>query len=320
MESINSGKLAPFTPINKQVHQHPEIRPSDLSVYITISSYANKNTRKCWPARDRIAKESKVSIRTVSSSIKKLEKLGFISIERTHRNGKTLNEYTLLDTEGDVQSMQVDNGGDVQKTTCKNGGDVQSLQSNNNSYKHNNKNNKNNISKEIGISYPSHESKNNDSNNKKDGEKMLFDISHLEKRNSKKKLSKKELAYNRIENARNGHLRWDNVKKENMAYYYQEEHNKKYSYKVKVGYNRKYGTSDASVIEDIFHKQYNIPWCELPKAIDIALDVYTDVEHSPNYNNRLTPYMMYNNNTMMEKLMRQVKKELDNPNSLYGKS
>src|SRR5699024_5365893 len=84
-----------------------------------------------------------------------------------------------------------------------------------------------------------------------------------------------------------------------------------YSYKVKVGYNRKYGTSDASVIEDIFHKQYNIPWCELPKAIDIALDVYTDVEHSPNYNNRLTPYMMYNNNTMMEKLMRQVKKELD---------
>src|SRR5699024_8515706 len=111
-----------------------------------------------------------------------------------------------------------------------------------------------------------------------------------------------------------------NVTKENMAYYYQEEHNKKYSYKVKVGYNRKYGTSDASVIEDIFHKQYNIPWCELPKAIDIALDVYTDVEHSPNYNNRLTPYMMYNNNTMMEKLMRQVKKELDNPNSLYGKS
>src|SRR5699024_5329920 len=119
---------------------------------------------------------------------------------------------------------------------------------------------------------------------------------------------------------RNGHLRWDNVTKENMAYYYQEEHNKKYSYKVKVGYNRKYGTSDASVIEDIFHKQYNIPWCELPKAIDIALDVYTDVEHSPNYNNRLTPYMMYNNNNMMEKLMRKVKKELDNPNSLYGKS
>src|SRR5699024_4023224 len=55
--------------------------------------------------------------------------------------------------------------------------DVQPQQlSFNNTQENNTKNNKNNISKEIGISYPSHESKNNDSNNKKDGENMLFDI------------------------------------------------------------------------------------------------------------------------------------------------
>src|SRR5699024_11983012 len=97
--------------------------------------------------------------------------------------------------------------------------DVQPQQlSFNNTQENNTKNNKNNISKEIGISYPSHESKNNDSNNKKDGENMLFDISHLEKRNSKKKLSKKELAYNRIENARNGQHRRDNVTKEKKTY------------------------------------------------------------------------------------------------------
>jgi len=70
-----------------------------VAIYVSLCRHADSNTQKCYPSQKTIAKELKISERTVRDYIKLLEKHKIIQINKERTNqGKWLNNtYYLLD-------------------------------------------------------------------------------------------------------------------------------------------------------------------------------------------------------------------------------
>lgn len=67
------------------------ITPKDLLVYLTIKTYENWETHEAFPSMETIAQDLGCDKRTVSASIKRLEKSEFLSIKKKGRG----NVYTF---------------------------------------------------------------------------------------------------------------------------------------------------------------------------------------------------------------------------------
>ena len=81
--------------VEKTVWQNTLLTSSDKVAYGTLAYFANGKTQSSYPSLIKIAKQSALSERQVALSIKKLEKLKYISVKRHF--GKS-NIYTLLKT------------------------------------------------------------------------------------------------------------------------------------------------------------------------------------------------------------------------------
>ena len=77
----------PFVRLPMWVAFHPGLTPHDLKVYIAIAARAENTHLTAYPSLPRIAQDAGVSVRTVSTSVAKLEQLGTLTI--TRRPGKT---------------------------------------------------------------------------------------------------------------------------------------------------------------------------------------------------------------------------------------
>ena len=80
--------------IDKEIWHNEELNSSDRIVYSTLAYYANSETQECYPSVETLIKFSKLSERTIQSSISHLEDLKYITVRR--EMGK-VNVYTLLE-------------------------------------------------------------------------------------------------------------------------------------------------------------------------------------------------------------------------------
>lgn len=67
---------------------------SDPFVYACIKKYMNQHTKQAWPSTSTLTKLSKMSNRTITESIKRLESAGYFSV---HREFGKPNIYTFND-------------------------------------------------------------------------------------------------------------------------------------------------------------------------------------------------------------------------------
>ena len=92
---------------------------SDLLVLLNLADHMNKETRRIFPAKDTIAAECQMSVRTVSRSIEVLKALGVV-VQETHHRGR-VNHYRIMLPIGQIDrykrtptdKLAVDNGHSV---------------------------------------------------------------------------------------------------------------------------------------------------------------------------------------------------------------
>lgn len=77
---------------SKEVIKNTDLSLNDIAVYLKIGKYMNKDTREAFPSLQTIADETKLSIPTVRTCIKKLETAEAIQVTRKGR----LNRYLFL--------------------------------------------------------------------------------------------------------------------------------------------------------------------------------------------------------------------------------
>jgi hypothetical protein len=82
-----------FACVPTRLRQDPNITGSHIAVYYELATYANPETKSCWPGRERVAKELQFSVRKVYGLIRDLEDLGYIKV--TKGSHKTLNYYLV---------------------------------------------------------------------------------------------------------------------------------------------------------------------------------------------------------------------------------
>ena len=192
---------------------------------------------------------------------------------------------------------------------------------NKNKYNKNNNNNKT-LSKDNGVSRnqkSNHKPKNNDSK-----QRGLFGDKFLDKNNNGLEHKKyhgskqpKEYGLAKIQDAKNNKISWDNVSNRDFLYYYIEKHNKIINQNL-TAHGRDVGRF-SRILESHLIKEYKLTKDNVCRTIDILLDKYKE-SYTFTQVGYLSFYMISNQHKMISDLMRQVKKELDNPNSLYGKS
>lgn len=68
-----------------------------IAVYAVLVSYANENTGVCFPSLQLISNKTKMSVRSVRTTLRKLEEVGLIHTDiRVDTKGQHSNLYTLL--------------------------------------------------------------------------------------------------------------------------------------------------------------------------------------------------------------------------------
>lgn len=103
MSEVKDDRTFGFTQVSNSLFKEDAesngiTKPSEIAVYVVLTSYAGNKTKKAWPGIKTIAKQARVSERTVRYCVKQLEKSGYITIEsRYNEKGQTSNLYTIID-------------------------------------------------------------------------------------------------------------------------------------------------------------------------------------------------------------------------------
>lgn len=279
-----------FTIVKNTLLEDTNLTVYDKLVYVILNKFANNKTRQCYPSMNTISKYVGASRPTISKSIKRLEELNYIKVDKTVKGTKTFNLYTILDGLNEVNIGDSDVN-DVY--TCKEHlhGDVNDVYTN---YNNKNYTNKKTLSKDKGeTSFAS--------------QKTLIDIPKplASKPKKKKHMTHREIGLTKIKDARNGLVSWEDVTYRDFTYYYIEKHNEKM--KKKISFNR---YESVSIIRDSFIKSFNIPKERVCEYIDKLLDIYSD---SPMAWDCLSFNMIRNNHPMMKDLMLRVETSLNEP-------
>ena len=69
-------------------NENSEITPKDKLVYLAVKSYENSKTHECFPSMAKISERCGASEPTIKKSLDKLEKAGYISIEKVNSRKK----------------------------------------------------------------------------------------------------------------------------------------------------------------------------------------------------------------------------------------
>lgn len=288
-----------YTIVRNQIFRSDKVSTADMAVFFCLSFYADNETGKCFPTLSTLAKASKLSVNTVRKSIKNLEQLGFIKVEKKKIDGMRLsNVYTILDpAEGkeDEEGKKDEEGSNSTKRryyTVQRESTVQYKQLDSN-YTNKNYTNKKALSKDKGeTSFAS--------------QKTLIDIQPLASKPKKKKpMTHREIGLAKIKDAKNGLISWEDVTYRDFTYYYIEKHNEKM--KKKISFNR---YESVSIIRDSFIKSFNIPKERVCEYIDKLLDIYSD---SPMAWDCLSFNMIRNNHPLMKDLMLRVETSINAP-------
>ncbi len=90
-------QLGPFGLVQRQIFSVP-ITDTALRVYVLLSTYADRTSRKCFPGRRTLAKVLRCSTDTIDRAIKNLELNKVITVSRRKKkSGQNYpNSYTLL--------------------------------------------------------------------------------------------------------------------------------------------------------------------------------------------------------------------------------
>jgi len=80
--------------VMREVWNHAPVDQGTFLVLLALADNADEETRSCYPGVKRLAQKSRLSERQVQYCIKKLRKLGIISVERNASPVKT-NLYTI---------------------------------------------------------------------------------------------------------------------------------------------------------------------------------------------------------------------------------
>lgn len=70
--------MGKFVIVPERIHRDDGIKDGDVKVYIAVKSYMNNETRQCYPSRKLIAKETKRTPRSVTSSLTRLESENYL--------------------------------------------------------------------------------------------------------------------------------------------------------------------------------------------------------------------------------------------------
>ena len=90
--------------IHTIVFDDTRLKASDKLVYLTLARFANNETQECFPSIEKICEVSSLTNRTVTKSLRKLEKYNYIEIRRSTGN---VNTYVLLEPEGNKYNIPV---------------------------------------------------------------------------------------------------------------------------------------------------------------------------------------------------------------------
>jgi len=107
---VKGRKKGFFTIDNIVIDEIAEhIGPYILSVYMALCRHAHIDTQTCFPSIDLIAKEIGAGPTKVKKSIKQLEELGLIIVDRKRKRDGTRhpNTYTLIDISGWTHPPQI---------------------------------------------------------------------------------------------------------------------------------------------------------------------------------------------------------------------
>lgn len=88
---------ASFVKLPDKIILDPMITPASLAAYAALRLHCRRKSglMTCWPALESIKRVMHVrSLKTVVRAVRKLEELGYVTVERT-KDGKTNNRYTL---------------------------------------------------------------------------------------------------------------------------------------------------------------------------------------------------------------------------------
>lgn len=88
-----------FTMIDNSVLNHPLMTDDLIGVYVRLGQFANNETRTCWPSLATLQERVGCSRSTLTKRLKRLERAGFIHIEKRRVSGQAYasNVYTLLE-------------------------------------------------------------------------------------------------------------------------------------------------------------------------------------------------------------------------------
>ena len=90
--------------IHTIVFDDTRLKTSDKLVYLTLARFVNNETQECFPSIEKICEVSGLTNRTVTKSLRKLEKYNYIEIRRSTGN---VNTYVLLEPEGNKYNIPV---------------------------------------------------------------------------------------------------------------------------------------------------------------------------------------------------------------------
>ena len=90
--------------IHTIVFDDTRLKTSDKLVYLTLARFVNNETQECFPSIEKICEVGGLTNRTVTKSLRKLEKYNYIEIRRSAGN---VNTYVLLEPEGNKYNIPV---------------------------------------------------------------------------------------------------------------------------------------------------------------------------------------------------------------------
>lgn len=90
-----------YTRVYNAFLDYPDLSQHDKMVFIAIKSFANNETNQAYPSLATISRISSVSIAQVRRSLKKMQEMNILKIEKRidkYNNGRLSNIYTLYDS------------------------------------------------------------------------------------------------------------------------------------------------------------------------------------------------------------------------------
>jgi|GEM_PF-3314124 len=271
-----------FTTIKNEVIKDKRLNVYDKAVYMVLSMYADNKTGECYPSQSLICELTGAGRSSVIKAIKHLEKLGYITVNKKQKGVKTLNTYKLMDVSEKVKT-ELAKQHDLTVDSLK----------------------KQTVKKQVpGTPDGPHQvcqTDPNNTNNNNTNKNTLFNKLNKEQSSGKKqktkKSSHKEIALEKIKNAKAKSIPWSDVTFRDYTYYFMKQH------ETILGEPLTFDRySSVSIIREDLIKRFELPLDKVCAYIDLMLENYKDSPSATQYP-KLTFNMVQKNNRLIKQLV-----------------